>query len=118
MRTNDFFIEMANQYISLIDEVASNLIPSMYYSYSNTVRVYINQQRHITDIKLKTEQLLLEFGSEQGKVFYNYLREYKTAYYTTPEEKVKDELNIYKHVLSLLISHIKTFKISDVQLIS
>jgi len=108
MKTTDFFVEKANEYIKTIEEIIKNLLPEipLGFDHFNPPIEYVEQSEKISDIKLKTKLLFSEF--DNGELFNNQINTIdKNQILNIFKEKV---LENYKHVLLLFIEHLKIFR--------
>jgi hypothetical protein len=103
MKSADFFIEKANEYIKSIEEILPNIF-SKYSQGLDPTPEYIEQSEKISDLKFKTKLLFTEF--DNGELFINKITDIDDARVRYGE----DPLEKYKHILSLFVEHIKDFR--------
>lgn len=105
MKSADFFIDKANEYIKSIDEVLPNLLSPYSQGFDPTPE-YRKQSEKISDLRLKTKLLFTEF--DNGELFKNKIvgiDENKMLWF-----KEDELLKQYKHTISLFIDHINEFR--------
>jgi hypothetical protein len=104
LKTSEFFIEKANEYIAEIDRITSNYIPT---SATREKPGFQEQSDEISDLKLKIKLLFFEF--EHGHLFVEKVVGTKTGvnYNLNTHDQL---LVVFRRYLSLFIEHIKLFR--------
>ncbi|MFD2920888.1 hypothetical protein ACFS6H_14285 [Terrimonas rubra] len=111
MKSVDFFIDKANEYIETATSLSLNLIPRLKFSDGINKSYELEaQERNLSDLYLKVRLLFSEF--ENGDIFFSEL---KPMYDETGLSKLfpnfeEDKLTKTKHILELFIGHINEFK--------
>jgi hypothetical protein len=107
MKSTDFFIDKANEYIKSIDNILQNFTSKYSGGFDKSPELK-EQERKISDLQLKIRLLFSEF--DKGDIFYSNLKYYyedsMSRLYTTDEEILKKS----KHTLELFIDHLKEFR--------
>ena len=110
MKSSEFFLEKAKQYVSEIDSIISDYkefdLDSRLSSFSNNTP-YAIQATSISEIKLKLKLLFSEF--DKGEFFLDEIKKMDNRI-TNWDRKEEEILNSYKSVLELFVDHINQFR--------
>lgn len=108
MKSSDFFIEKAKQYVSEFDSIISDSIEfdiNSPLAFSSRTP-YAIQQISISELKLKTKLLFSEF--DNGEFFVQRLNEIESDIRTSLDGD--ERLKSYVSTLELFIDHINQFR--------
>lgn len=101
MRSTDYFINKAKEYINSIDELLQHLHP-VPTQVQEAGPEYKEQPEKIAAIRLKTSQLFLEF--DNGEIFQKNIASIDKNRMIGPDEG--ETLDRYRYTLSLFIDHL------------
>lgn len=101
MRSTDYFINKAKEYINSIDELLQHLHPVPAQAQEASPE-YIEQPEKTAAIRLKTSQLFSEF--DNGEIFQKNIAAIDENKMIGPDEE--EILDRYKYTLSIFIDHI------------
>jgi len=105
MKTPEFFIDKANEYSKLIDELSKDYIHPFFNNFAKNPN-FIDKSSEISDLKLKVRLLLSEF--DNGDFFIAEIADIdKNAEFMFKED---ERLKAYKHILSLFVEHLIEFR--------
>jgi hypothetical protein len=104
LKTSEFFIEKANEYIAEIDRITANYIPS---SSTREKPGFQEQSDEISDLKLRIKLLFFEF--DHGHLFVEKVVGAKSSvnYNVNSHDQL---LVVFRRYLSIFIEHIKLFR--------
>lgn len=113
IKTPDFFIEKANEYIRQADSfleknINSSIVDTRLMSFDDKAKLR-ESLSEIQELKLKIRLLLSEF--ENGCLFTNNLINEPTDARQMLAKSNKDILNSYRRTLELFIEHLKEFRL-------
>jgi hypothetical protein len=107
MKSLDFFLDKAKQYVSEIDTVMKsykNYIDA--YTDPATMKMYNAQKIQIEDLELKSQLLFSEF--DKGDIFNERIKASEKS--KNPFAQQTETLSVYKRTLELFIDHINEFR--------
>ena len=107
MKSTDFFLDKAKQYVSEIDTVINsykNYIDA--YSDPAAMKKYNAQKTQIEDLELKSQLLFSEF--DKGDIFNERIKSSEKS--RNPFTQQTETLSVYKRTLELFIEHINEFR--------
>lgn len=107
MKSVDFFLDKAKQYVSDIDDLTKNYIDyiSAYHDPAKKEQ-YDTQKQSINSVQLKTQLLFAEF--DKGDIFNEHIKSSEKS--RNPFTQDTETLAIYKSVLETFIDHLNEFR--------
>ena len=110
MKSSQFFLEKAKQYISDLDSIISEYkefdLDTKLSSFSNNTS-YAIQKTTISEIKLKLNLLFSEF--DKGEFFLDEIKKIDSSILNWGR-KEEENLKSYKSILELFVDHINQFR--------
>jgi hypothetical protein len=110
MKSSEFFLEKAKQYVSELDSIISEYkefdLDSRLSSFSNNTP-YAIQATSISEMKLKIKLLFSEF--DRGDFFLDEIKKIDNSILNWGR-KEEENLNLYRSILELFIDHLNQFR--------
>jgi hypothetical protein len=110
MKSNEFFLEKANEYKTSLNEISKNKIAVDLTKLFNHPE-YDQQQKTIKELKLKVKLLFSEF--DKGQFFIDEISREEDSRSMALREDYK--ISIYISVLDTFMNHINEFRMETVK---
>ncbi len=108
MKSADFLIDKAKEYINSIDKISPNLVSKYSGGFDGSPEL-TEQENKLSDLYLKVRLLFSEVAN--GDIFFSQLKPIYEDHLLSLKHKGEEEkLAKTKHTLELFIEHINDFK--------